>query len=560
MGQESEAGVLMVNVKIYGENISVVKGTSISELLGKSKEKYDVILAKVNGKLQELNKPLKEDCTLEFLTTASKDGSKTYVRGMIYVLIKAFYDVVGKENIERFYVEFSLGSGYYCEYKGKKALTEEILDKVDKRMRKIVEDDMPFIKKSVDTDEAIAMFRAHGMHDKEKLFKYRRVSKTNIYSLGNFEDYFYGYMPISTGILKYFKLHLFDEGLILQLPSSKTPDVLGEYEPQIKLFNTLKESNQWGRTMEVDTIGALNDVIASGRINELMLVQEAFQEKKIAQIAQQIVDAKTKKIIMIAGPSSSGKTSFSHRLSIQLMTHGLKPHPIAVDNYFVNRADTPLDEDGNYNFECIEAIDIEQFNKDMAGLLRGETVEIPSFNFKTGQREYKGNYLTIGKDDILVVEGIHCLNDKLSYSLPTESKFKIYISALTQINIDEHNRIATTDGRLIRRIIRDSRTRGTKAKDTIKMWPSVRRGENENIFPYQGEADVMFNSALIYELAVLKPYIEPVLFEIEKDCPEYSEAKRLLKFLDYVVGVGSNEIPKNSILREFVGGSCFNVG
>lgn len=550
----------MVNVKIYGENISVVKGTSISELLGKSKEKYDVILAKVNGKLQELNKPLKEDCTLEFLTTASKDGSKTYVRGMIYVLIKAFYDVVGKENIERFYVEFSLGSGYYCEYKGKKALTEEILDKVDKRMRKIVEDDMPFIKKSVDTDEAIAMFRAHGMHDKEKLFKYRRVSKTNIYSLGNFEDYFYGYMPISTGILKYFKLHLFDEGLILQLPSSKTPDVLGEYEPQIKLFNTLKESNQWGRTMEVDTIGALNDVIASGRINELMLVQEAFQEKKIAQIAQQIVDAKTKKIIMIAGPSSSGKTSFSHRLSIQLMTHGLKPHPIAVDNYFVNRADTPLDEDGNYNFECIEAIDIEQFNKDMAGLLRGETVEIPSFNFKTGQREYKGNYLTIGKDDILVVEGIHCLNDKLSYSLPTESKFKIYISALTQINIDEHNRIATTDGRLIRRIIRDSRTRGTKAKDTIKMWPSVRRGENENIFPYQGEADVMFNSALIYELAVLKPYIEPVLFEIEKDCPEYSEAKRLLKFLDYVVGVGSNEIPKNSILREFVGGSCFNVG
>lgn len=550
----------MVNVKIYGENISVVKGTSISELLGKSKEKYDVILARVNGKLQELNKPLKEDCTLEFLTTASKDGSKTYVRGMIYVLIKAFYDVVGKENIERFYVEFSLGSGYYCEYKGKKELTEEILDKVDKRMRKIVEDDMPFIKKSVDTDEAIAMFRAHGMHDKEKLFKYRRVSKTNIYSLGNFEDYFYGYMPISTGILKYFKLHLFDEGLILQLPSSKTPDVLGEYEPQIKLFNTLKESNQWGRTMEVDTIGALNDVIASGRINELMLVQEAFQEKKIAQIAQQIVDAKTKKIIMIAGPSSSGKTSFSHRLSIQLMTHGLKPHPIAVDNYFVNRADTPLDEDGNYNFECIEAIDIEQFNKDMAGLLRGETVEIPSFNFKTGQREYKGNYLTIGKEDILVVEGIHCLNDKLSYSLPAESKFKIYISALTQINIDEHNRIATTDGRLIRRIIRDSRTRGTKAKDTIKMWPSVRRGEDENIFPYQGEADVMFNSALIYELAVLKPYIEPVLFEIEKDCPEYSEAKRLLKFLDYVVGVGSNEIPKNSILREFVGGSCFNVG
>lgn len=552
----------MVKVNIYGESISVAKGTLISSLLEKcnGKEKYDVILAKVNGKLQELNKPLKEDCTLQFLTTASKDGSKTYMRGMIFMLIKAFYDVVGKENVDRFYVEFSLGSGFYCEYKGENILDEKLLLQVDKRMREMVAADIPFVKKSVDTDEAVALFKNHGMYDKEKLFKYRRVSKTNIYSLDDFDDYFYGYMPVSTGILKYFKLHLFDEGLIIQLPSSKTPDMLDEYKPQIKLFNTLKESNQWGRTMEVDTIGALNDVIASGRINDLILVQEAFQEKKIAQIASQIVQEKTKKIIMIAGPSSSGKTSFSHRLSIQLMTHGLKPHPIAVDNYFVNREDTPLDEDGNYNFECIEAIDTKQFNEDMSALLRGETVEIPSFNFKTGQREYKGNYLTIGKDDILVVEGIHCLNDKLSYSLPSESKFKIYISALTQINIDEHNRISTTDGRLIRRIVRDCRTRGTKAKDTIKMWPSVRRGEDENIFPFQGEADVMFNSALIYELAVLKQYIEPVLFEIDRDCPEYTEAKRLLKFMDYVVGVGSNEIPKNSILREFVGGSCFNVG
>ena len=552
----------MVNVKIYDEEIKVEKGVLIGDLLEKysQKEKYDVILASVNGKLQELNKPLTEDCEVELLTTASKDGSKTYMRGMIFLLIKAFYDVVGNENIERFYVEFSLGPGYYCEYKGSVTLDEALLDKVDARMRELVSEDIPFVKKSVNTDEAITLFKNHGMSDKEKLFKYRRVSKTNIYSLGNFEDYFYGYMPVSTGILKYFKLHLFDDGLIIQLPSSKTPDVLDSYEPQMKLFYTLKESNQWGRTMEVDTIGALNDVIAAGKINDLILVQEAFQEKKIAQIAQQIVDAKTKKIVMIAGPSSSGKTSFSHRLSIQLMTHGLKPHPIAVDNYFVNRENTPLDEDGNYNFECIEAIDTEQFNKDMTALLNGETVEIPSFNFKTGQREYKGNYLKIGKDDILVVEGIHCLNDKLSYSLPIESKFKIYISALTQINIDEHNRISTTDGRLIRRIVRDSRTRGTKAKDTIKMWPSVRRGEDENIFPYQGEADVMFNSALIYELAVLKQYIEPVLFAISKDCPEYIEAKRLLKFTDYVVGVSSNEIPKNSIIREFVGGSCFNVG
>jgi len=312
--------------------------------------------------------------------------------------------------------------------------------------------------------------------------------------------------------------------------------------------------------MNVDTVGALNDVIAHGGINDLILVQEAFQEKKIAEIAAKIKASPDKKFIMIAGPSSSGKTTFSHRLSIQLMTYGLKPHPIAVDNYFVNRDDTPLDENGNPNFECLEAIDVEQFNKDMTSLLRGEKVELPEFNFKSGKREYKGNYKQLGKDDILVIEGIHCLNDKLSYSLPKSSKFKIYISALTALNVDEHNRIATTDGRIIRRMVRDARTRGTKAAETIAMWSSVRKGENENIFPYQEEADVMFNSALIYELAVLKQYVEPILFGIDRESKEYIEAKRLLKFLDYFVGVNSEEVPKNSILREFIGGSCFNVG
>ena len=419
---------------------------------------------------------------------------------------------------------------------------------------------MPFEKRTVGTDEAMELFRKNRMYDKEKLFKYRRVSKANIYSLGGFEDYFYGYMPASTGMLKYFKLHLYDEGLILQVPSAKTPTVIDDYKPLDKLYNTLKESSEWGVAMNVDTVGALNDVISSGGINDLILVQEAFQEKKIAEIAEQIKEAGNKKFVMIAGPSSSGKTTFSHRLSIQLMTHGLKPHPIAVDNYFVDREHTPLDEDGNPNFECLGAIDVEKFNQDMTALLNGERVELPEFNFKTGKREYKGNYKQLGEDDILVIEGIHCLNDKLSYSLPQESKFKIYISALAQINVDEHNRIQTTDGRLIRRMVRDNRTRGTKAGATIAMWPSVRKGENENIFPFQEEADVMFNSALIYELAVLKQYAEPVLFGIDRDSDEYMEAKRLLKFLDYFIGVSSEEIPKNSILREFVGGSCFKVG
>ncbi|MCR5608981.1 MAG: nucleoside kinase [Lachnospiraceae bacterium] len=551
-----------VKVLLYGEEMEVEVGTTLLELSRKyqDKEENDIILALVDRKLRELTKEITKPCEIKFLTTRDDAGRKTYVRGITLVLIKAVYNVIGSDNIDKFLVQFSLGNGFYCKLESKVVLTNEILEKISKKMESIIKADMPFEKRTVGTDEAMELFRKNRMYDKEKLFKYRRVSKANIYSLGGFEDYFYGYMPASTGMLKYFKLHLYDEGLILQVPSAKTPTVIDDYKPLDKLYNTLKESSEWGVAMNVDTVGALNDVISSGGINDLILVQEAFQEKKIAEIAEQIKEAGNKKFVMIAGPSSSGKTTFSHRLSIQLMTHGLKPHPIAVDNYFVDREHTPLDEDGNPNFECLGAIDVEKFNQDMTALLNGERVELPEFNFKTGKREYKGNYKQLGEDDILVIEGIHCLNDKLSYSLPQESKFKIYISALAQINVDEHNRIQTTDGRLIRRMVRDNRTRGTKAGATIAMWPSVRKGENENIFPFQEEADVMFNSALIYELAVLKQYAEPVLFGIDRDSDEYMEAKRLLKFLDYFIGVSSEEIPKNSILREFVGGSCFKVG
>lgn len=551
-----------VKVTLYDSEIEVERGTTLLELAKQyqCKEDNDIILAVVNGKLRELPRVINKPCEIKFLTTADKAGKKTYVRGLVLLLLKSLYEVVGEENIDKFLLEFALGTGYYCEVFGKVKLNQEIIDKVKARMNELVAKNLPFEKRSISTDMAREIFKKHKMYDKANLFKYRRGSKTNVYSLDGFDDYFYGYMPANTGILKYFDLHLFEDGLILQTPSSRTPREIGEYKPTMKLFKTLKESNEWGKTMQVETIGALNDIIAQGKINDLILVQEAFQEKKIAEIAEQIKNSKGKKFVMIAGPSSSGKTTFSHRLSIQLMTYGLKPHPIAVDNYFVDRDKTPLDEDGNPNFECLEAIDVEQFNKDMLALLNGETVELPVFNFKKGKREYKGDFKKLGEDDILVIEGIHCLNDKLSYSLPRESKFKIYISALTQINVDEHNRIATSDGRLIRRIVRDMRTRGTKAQDTIAMWPSVRRGENENIFPFQEEADVMFNSALIYELAILKQYAEPALFGMDRDCPEYIEAKKILKFLDYFIGVSSEEVPKNSILREFVGGSCFNVG
>lgn len=311
--------------------------------------------------------------------------------------------------------------------------------------------------------------------------------------------------------------------------------------------------------MDLETVGALNDRIAKGDMSHLILIQEALQEKKIAEIAAQIAARKNARFVMIAGPSSSGKTTFSHRLSVQLEAIGLKPHPIAVDNYFVNRVDSPRDEYGNYNYEILECLDVELFNRDMTGLLEGKQVELPYYNFKKGVREYKGNFLQLGEGDILVIEGIHCLNDRLSYTLPADSKFKIYISALTQLNIDEHNRIPTTDGRLLRRMVRDARTRGSSARETIRMWPSVRRGEEENIFPFQEEADAMFNSALVYELAVLKQYAQPLLFAIPKDSEEWLEAKRLLKFLDYFIGVSSEDIPKNSILREFIGGSCLNV-
>ena len=519
---------------------------------------YPIILARRGGKLVELNKRIREDVQICFMTTADDSGHKTYVRGVTLLMLRAFYAVCKGQPLENVYVKYQIGDSCYCEVSGV-PVTESLLQQVEQYMKELVHRDIPFLKRSVDTSEALRIFEKYGMMDKKKLFEYRRVSKVNIYTLDGFEDYYYGYMPASTGVLQYFSLEPYENGFMLNLPNRKTPDQTTLHKPSPKLFATLQEAKSWGKMVDVDTVGALNDVISHGGAPELILVQEALQKKKIAQIAEQIANDPSKKFVMIAGPSSSGKTSFSHRLSIQLRTLGVHPHPIALDNYFVDRDETPLDENGNYNFECLEAIDVKLFNQQMNELLAGKRVELPTFNFVTGQKEYKGDYKQLGEDDILVIEGIHGLNDKLSYTLPKESKFKIYISALTQINIDEHNRISTTDGRLIRRMVRDARTRGASAARTIGMWPSVRRGEDQYIFPFQEEADVMFNSALIYELAVLKPYAEAILFGIPKDAPEYIEAKRLLKFLDYFIGISSEDIPKNSLMREFVGGSVFNV-
>lgn len=551
----------MYRVTVAGQTRQYPGGTPFGEIVKdfEGQEKYPVVLVLVGNKLRELHKRLHEDCEISLITTGDDIGHKTYKRSMNLLLLKAVYHVAGHENIKKIVLHFTVGEGFYYTIDGNVQVNEEFLQKVDGYMREMVEKKIPVMKRSISTSSAIELFHRYGMYDKEKLFKYRRVSRVNIYSLEEFEDYFYGYMVWHTGYLKYFKLYPYDEGFVMQMPKKDDPENVPEFIPSPKIFQIQKEAEKWGEMMEISVVGEINEKISRGNVKEMILISEALQEGKISRIAEQISQQRDVKFVMIAGPSSSGKTTFSHRLSIQLAAHGLKPHPIAVDNYFVNREDTPKDENGNYNFECLEAIDIELFNRDMNALLRGERVEIPRFNFKLGKREYKGDFLQMEPHDILVIEGIHSLNDKMSYSLPKESKFKIYISALTQLNVDEHNRIPTTDGRLIRRMVRDNRTRGTSARETIAMWPSVRRGENENIFPYQEEADVMFNSALIYELAVLKLYAEPLLFQIEKDAPEYQEAKRLLKFLDYFVGIPSEDIPYNSILREFVGGSCFDV-
>lgn len=536
-------------------------GIAYEEIVKEYQNDYNamIVLVSINGKLNELHKRLVKDCTLEFKTVKDRTGYKTYRRSVCLLMIKAIHDVVGEESLKKIKVEYSISKGIFCNAYGDFSINQSFLDSVKKRMDELVQEDIPIWKTSYSVDDALQIFRERGMTDKERLFKYRRASKVNIYNIGDFQDYYYGYMVPSTGYIKHYELFLYDTGFVLQLPTRKKPEEIPPFEPQHKLFQTMKETNEWGEKIGIDTVGALNDRICAGGLQELILVQEALQESKISEIASDIVKKGGKKFVMIAGPSSSGKTTFSHRLSIQLLAHGLKPHPIAVDDYFVERENTPLDENGEYNFECLGAIDVEGFNRDMCDLLAGKTVEIPTFNFKTGKREYRGNFKTLGPDDVLVIEGIHGLNEQMSYSLPAESKYKIYISALTSLNVDEHNRIATTDGRLIRRMVRDYRTRGASAQKTLSMWQSVRRGEEENIFPFQESADAMFNSALVYELSVLKQFAEPLLFSIEKNDPEYQEAKRLLKFLDYFLGVTSENLPNNSILREFVGGSIFNV-
>ncbi len=520
---------------------------------------YDILLVSRDGRLCELHKGLDRDCSLRLITARDRPGMQTYERSAVFLMLKAFHDVVGRDNVERLSVEYSLSSALFILARGAFTLDQALLDRVEGRMRELSAQALPIEKRSASTDDAMELFRRQGLIHKAQLLSFRVNSHVNIYSLDGFVNYFYGYMVPDTSYIRCFGLELFENGFVLRLPTQKDPTRLGEFRPSRKVFRELYQSTLRAEGLGVSNVAELNTIISRGGATPLVLSYEAMMEKKIGDIAAEIAARKEVRFVMIAGPSSSGKTTFSHRLSTQLRACGLHPHAIATDNYFVNRDKTPLDENGQPDFEGLGAMDVEQFNTDMVRLLNGETVDMPVYNFKRGQREYSGNFLTLKEGDVLVIEGIHCLNDEFTRSLPRQSKYRIYISCLTTLNVDDHNRIPTTDARLLRRIERDARTRGYSAQATIKMWPSVRRGEENNIFPFQDSADMVFNSSLIYETALLKPYVQPLLFGVPRDSEEYVEAKRLLKFLNYFLPIPADDIPKTSLLREFIGGGCYHV-
>ena len=551
----------MLTVIVDGVEYAYPHGTPYRAIAAdfQSRFPYDILLVNRDGKLCELHKVLDRDCSLKMVTAQDVPGIQTYERSALFLLLKAFYDVAGQENVDGISVGYSLSRALFIRAEGNFTLNQALLDRVEDRMRELSAQALPIEKKSINTDDAIELFRRERLFHKAQLLSFRVNSHVNVYSLDGFVDYFYGYMVPDTGYIRCFGLELFEDGFVLRLPTLKDPSQLGDFRPSMKVFQALSESTRRCEALGASNVADLNTTIAQGGATPLILAYEAMMEKKIGDIAAEIASRKDVRFVMIAGPSSSGKTTFSHRLSTQLRACGLHPHAIATDNYFVNRDKTPRDENGNYDFEGLGAMDVEQFNSDMVRLLNGETVEMPSYNFKKGAREYNGNFLTLKDGDVLVIEGIHCLNDQFTYALPRESKYRIYISCLTTLNVDDHNRIPTTDARLLRRIERDARTRGYSAQATIKMWPSVRRGEENNIFPFQDSADMVFNSSLVYETALLKPYVQPLLFGVPRDSEEYIEAKRLLKFLNYFLPIPADDIPKTSLMREFIGGGCYHV-
>ncbi|MCL2072519.1 MAG: nucleoside kinase [Marinilabiliaceae bacterium] len=549
-----------VRLKCLNNNklIIVPKGTTLLE----AAKLFDVNLpnpivgALANNCIRECSFEFYHPQTIKFIDVTDVDGMRIYTRSLFFVLYAAVKELYPEAKLR---IEHSVSKGYFCELTNfDKELDIQTVFQIGKKMKEIIEADIPFIHIKDETENVIEVFDKCGFTDKKELIEHRGQYYTSYYKMGKHVGLFYGYLAASTGVLKVFDLNKYFKGMLLQVPKRSNPEEVAELILQKKMFEIFREHNQWNKILNVSNISDLNRQILKGDAEVLIQVSEALQEKKIAQIADQIATLKDMlKIVLISGPSSSGKTTFGKRLATQLIVSGIIPINISLDNYFVNRELTPLDENGEYDFEALDAIDLKLFNDQMVQLLEGNEIEIPTFSFENGERFYDGTKLKMEPGNILIIEGIHGLNPKLTEAINPDAKYKIYISALTSINIDDLTRIPTTDNRLLRRILRDYKYRGYSAQNTIARWESVRRGEDLHIFPYQEEADVMFNTALLYEFAVLKPFVEPILLEVQPNQPEFSEATRLLKFLSYFKPIISNNIPPTSILREFLGGSSF---
>ena len=548
----------LINVEIAGAGtVPVPRGTKASALLARLPAgKLPALGVKVNNAVENLDYPLNDDCRLEFIDYSSEDGRRIYARSLVMVLVRAASEIFPGCSVV---VKHTLGNGIYGVIRLNRALRDHDIALIEGRMREIVAADEPIVRHCLPKEKAIELLIKNNEQEKTELLKYHPLPEVDIYTCGWFHEFSYRPMVPKTGLLKTFRLRFYLPGFILELPREENPAVVPEYVEQGKLANIYLEADKWGRVLGVQSVVSLNKIIKSGGYPELIRVAEAFHEKKIGQIADLIAaNIDRIRLVLIAGPSSSGKTTFVQRLATQLRVNGIHPVPLSLDNYFVDREKTPRDENGQYDYECLDAIDRPLFNDHLSKLIQGEEVELPYFNFKTGRREFRGEVLRLKETDLIIIEGIHGLNDRLTSSIPMGRKFKIYVSALTQLNLDAHNRIRTTDLRLLRRIVRDHRCRGYEARETIRMWPQVRRGEDRYIFPFQEKADVMFNSALVYELAVLKNYAEPLLREITPEFPEHAYAAQLLKFLSYFVPLrDEKDIPANSIVREFIGNSCY---
>lgn len=547
--------------KNNGQSYDVAIGSSLLEVLQTLNLQlpYPIVSAKVNNRSEGLRFRLYNNKDIEFLDLRQSSGMRTYVRSLCFVLYKAVRTLFPKGILR---VEHPVSKGYYCNLFLDRPLKAEDVAAIKRQMERIIAENLPFERHECHTDEVIRLFNAQGLSDKVKLLETSGSLYSYYNSCGDTIDFYYGNLLPSTGYLWLWDILPYDEGILLRIPNKEQPDRLEEIIKQEKMLEVFKEHLHWNQLMGLNNVGDFNHLCLQGHATDLINLNEALQERKIARIAEAIASRSADgsggvKLVLISGPSSSGKTTFSKRLSIQLMTCGLRPYPISLDNYFVNREETPLDAQGNYDYESLYALDLKLFNDQLQALLRGEEVELPTFNFTTGRKEYKGERLRIDQNTILVLEGIHALNPELTPDIPDGKKFKVYVSALTTISLDNHNWIPTTDNRLLRRIIRDYKYRNYSAQQTISRWPSVRAGEDKWIFPYQENADMMFNSAMLYELAVLRSHAEPILSSVSQNCPEYAEAYRLLKFIRYFTPVQDKEIPPTSLLREFLGGSSF---